>query len=47
MTNEHRQIHRPSTGDSECSCGEWEGPMTVLTEDDPRSFENHLRGRSS
>lgn len=39
---EHRQKHRPHDGASECTCGDWVGPMTTLSNDDPRSFKAHL-----
>lgn len=41
-TAEHEQVHRPATGDSECTCGGWVGPMTTLPAADPRSFAAHL-----
>jgi hypothetical protein len=36
----HRQEHRPATGDSVCSRGDWTGPYTYC--DDERSFADHL-----
>ena len=27
---EHRQQHNPTTGASDCLCGEWTGPFTVV-----------------
>lgn len=44
---EHRQVHRPTTGDSACTCGRWVGPMTTLAATDPRSFAEHVRQSTS
>ena len=36
----HRQQFRPQSGDSTCSCGQWEGPFTIVT--DERAFGVHV-----
>lgn len=37
---QHRQEHRPETGDSVCACGKWVGPFTMTTQ--PGSYAHHL-----
>lgn len=42
VESDHLQVHRPHDGASECSCGQWVGPMTTLPLSDPRSFAAHI-----